>query len=93
LAGHDDLAGVTERLGEHGIVTTRGLPVGPCAGEGVVGDPSDQQGVGRAELGVDGLAHLVVEVREVPLLRRLDDAVEGDEQAGADLLHGEVAPA
>ena len=31
---------------------------------------------------------VVIEVREVPGLRRLDAAVEGDEQAGLDESHG-----
>jgi hypothetical protein len=37
--------------------------------------------------GVHGRTHLVVEVREVPLIGRLDDAVERDEQACGDLPH------
>jgi hypothetical protein len=45
----------------------------------VVGLAAEQESVGRAEDGVDGRAHLVVEVREVPIRRVLDDAVERDE--------------
>ena len=33
------------------------------------------------EAGADRGPHVVVEVREVPLVGRLDDAVEGDEEA------------
>ena len=87
LVRHDDLAGVAEHLGEGGVLPAGRLPLGPGPGEAVVGLATEQDGVGRAEGGVDGRAHLVVEVREVPLVGRLDDAVERDEQAGDDLPH------
>ncbi|MEO7268487.1 MAG: hypothetical protein ABIW49_04690 [Knoellia sp.] len=45
---------------------------------------AEERGVGLAHLLADDGAHLVVEVREVPLLGRLDDAVERDEQAAGD---------
>jgi hypothetical protein len=38
-------------------------------------------------LAADRRAHLVVEIREVPLIRRLDDAVERDEHACGDFPH------
>jgi hypothetical protein len=41
--------------------------------------------VGGSELRVDCLTHLVVEVREVPLVGRLDNPVEGEEHARGDL--------
>ena len=85
LVRHDDLAGVAERLGEAGVLPARRFPVGPRPGEAVVGLATEEQGVGRAEGCSDGGTHLVVEVREVPLVGRLDDAVERDEQAGGDL--------
>jgi hypothetical protein len=48
-------------------------------GEAVVGLAAEEDRVGGAEGCVDGSAHLLVEVGEVPLVRRLDDAVERDE--------------
>ena len=88
LVGHDDLAGVAQLLGELRVVTPRHLAVRPRLGERVVGLAAEQQRVGGAELGVDGGAHLVVEVREVPFVGVLDDTVDGDEQPGGDLPHG-----
>jgi hypothetical protein len=85
LVGHHDLAGVAEDLGEPRVLLAPGLAVGPGAGEVVVGLAPEQDRVGH--LGAHGLAHLVVEVREVPLVRRLDNAVQRDEQACDDLPH------
>jgi hypothetical protein len=84
---HDHLAGVAQALGEVGVLLALGLAVGPGAGEAVVGLAPEEERVGAGDVGVDGRAHLVVEVREVPLVGRLDNAVEGDEQAGNDLPH------
>jgi hypothetical protein len=59
----------------------RSSAASPCPGEAVVGFAAEEDGVGGAEGRVDGGAHLLVEVREVPLIGRLYDAVERDEQA------------
>jgi hypothetical protein len=48
--------------------------VGPRTSEAVVGSPAEQQRVGGGQLAIDGRAHLVVEVREVAILRILHDA-------------------
>src|SRR6266511_3997137 len=88
LIRHDDLADVAERLGEAGILAAGRLALGPGPGEAVVGLAAEKHGVGGAEGRVDGRAHLLVEVREVPLIGRLHDAVERDEQACGDLPHG-----
>ena len=74
-------------LAKCGVLLAGRFPLGPGPGEAVVGLATEQHGVGRAEGGVDGGTHLVVEVREVPLVGRLDDAVERDEQACDDLPH------
>ena len=74
-------------LGEVGVLPAGGFTLGPGAGEAVVGLATEQHGVGRAEGGIHGSTHLVVEVREVPLVGCLDDAVERDEQACGDLPH------
>ena len=59
----------------------------PVAGELLVGHPPQQHGVRRGHLRTDRRAHLVVEVGEVPLVRRLEDAVQRDEQPRHDLSH------
>ena len=88
LLRHDDLAGVAERLGQAGVLAAGRLALRPCAGEAVIGLAAEEDGVGHAEGRVDGGAHLLVEVREVPLIGRLHDAVERDEEACGDLPHG-----
>jgi hypothetical protein len=87
LVRHDDLADVAEHLGEVSVLLAGRFPVGPGPGEAVVGLATEQHGVGGTEGGVHGGTHLVVVVREVPLVGRLDDAVQRDEKAGDDLLH------
>jgi hypothetical protein len=74
-------------LAKVGVLAAGRLALGPGPGEAVVGLATEQDGVGRAESGVNGGTHLVVEVREVPLVGRFDDAVERDEQAGGDFPH------
>jgi hypothetical protein len=63
----------------------------PCSGQYaaplVVEDAAHQHGVRGGVAGADSCAHLVVEVREVPLAGRLDDAIEGDEEVRLDLAH------
>src|SRR5829696_6446475 len=61
--------------------------LGPVRGPLVVEDPAHEHGVGGREAGADRGPHLVVEVREVPLVGRLDDAVEGNEEVRLDLAH------
>src|SRR5262249_33999756 len=53
----------------------------------VVENTAHQQGVGGGEAGADRGSHLVVEVPEVPLVGRLDDAIEGNEEMRLDLAH------
>jgi hypothetical protein len=53
----------------------------------VVEDAAHQQGVGGGEAGPYRGPHLVIEIPEVPLVGRLDDAVEGDEEVRLDLAH------
>jgi len=84
----DHLAHVAELLGEAGVVAARGLPVGPRPGEAVVGLAADQQHVGGVVVLADGAAHVLVEVREVPVRVDLGDAVGRDEQGGDELRHG-----
>ena len=76
LVRDDDLAHVTEDLGEVSVLLTRRLTLGPGPGEAVVGPATEQHDLSRTEGGVDGSTHLVVEVGEVPLVGRLDDTVE-----------------
>ena len=72
----DDLACIAQRLAHGSVFLAGGRAVGPGTGEAVVGLAAKQERVGGGQLAVDGRAHLVVEVREVPILRILDDAVE-----------------
>jgi hypothetical protein len=88
LVRHDDLAGVAERLRQAGVLLAGRLALRPRPGEAVVGLAAEEDGVGGAESRVDGRAHLLVEVREMPLIGRFHDAVERDEQACGDLPHG-----
>jgi hypothetical protein len=59
----------------------------PVRGPLVIQHAAHQQGVGVGEPAADRGPHLVIEIREVPLVRRLDDAVEGDEEVRLDLAH------
>jgi hypothetical protein len=88
LVRDDDLARIAEGLAHRGVLFAGGLAVGPGTGEAVVGLAAEQQCVGGGQLAVHGRAHFVVEVREVPILWVLDDAVERDEQTGGDFPHG-----
>jgi hypothetical protein len=87
LARHDDLAGVAQRLRHRRVLFAGRFPFRPGPGEAVVGLAAEQDRVGPAQGGRHGGAHLVVEVREMPRLRRLDDAVERDEHPCDDLPH------
>jgi hypothetical protein len=91
LVRRDDLASVAERFGKGSVFPTGRFPLGPGPREALVGLATEEDGVGGTEGGVDGSTHLVVEVGEVPLVGRLDDAVERDEQACGDLPH-DVSP-
>src|ERR1700704_631920 len=91
LSGDDNLAGVAERPGHVRVCFSGYLTRGPRAGEAVFRDATEEHRVGAAEGGADGGPHLVVEVREVPVLRVLDDAVEGDEHASDDFLHDDLS--
>jgi hypothetical protein len=59
--------------------------LGPVRGPLVVEDAAHQQRVGGGEAGADRGPHLVIEIREVPVVGRLDDAIEGDEEVRLDL--------
>lgn len=61
---------------------------GPVGGPQVVKTPAHEIGLAPAGVRVDRLAHLVVEVGEVPLVGTLRGAVEGGEEVGGDLAHG-----
>src|SRR5439155_5859755 len=91
LSGDANLAGVAERPGHVRVCFSGELTRGPRAGEAVVRDATKEHRVGAAEGVADGGPHLVVEVGEVPVLRVLDDAVEGDEHACDDLLHADLS--
>lgn len=88
LARHHDLAGIAELLREVGILTAVGLTLRPRPREAVIGRAAQQDGVGGTERGIDRRAHLVVEIREVPLIGSLHDPVERNEDACVDLPHG-----
>ena len=86
-AGRDDLPHVAQVLGHDRVFLARGFPVGPGSGETVVGDAAEEHDIGVVRL-ADGLAHLVVEVRKVPIPDAgIDNAVERDEHAGRDRCH------
>ena len=78
---------VAELLGEPGVLFAGCLAVGPCAREAVVGHAADEHRVGLVEHAADRHAHLLVEVREVPLVGSLDDPIQRDEHACDDLPH------
>src|SRR5262249_50313309 len=88
LVGHDDLSRVAQVLGEFGIFAfTLRLHFRPRSREAVVRHPSEEKRVGGGHDAIDGSAHLVVEVLEVPVLHSIDDTVERDEERGPNLSH------
>jgi hypothetical protein len=61
--------------------------LGPVRGPLVVEDAAHQQGVGGGEAGADRGTHLVIKIREVPLVGRLDDTIERHEEVRLELAH------
>jgi hypothetical protein len=70
------------RHGVHGCVL-----VWPEGRPFLVGAATEEEGVAVRDRLADYCSHLVVEVGEVPVLRRLDDAVERDEERCGELSH------
>jgi hypothetical protein len=50
--------------------------VWPVARELLIGHPPQEHGVRRVHLRLDRLPHLVIEIGEMPLVRRLVDAIQ-----------------
>ena len=86
-ARDDDLAHVPELPGERCVLPARCLAVGPRPGEAVIGLAADEQHVGGVVVLADGAAHVLVEVREVPVGVDLGYAVGRDEQRRDELRH------